>query len=869
MIRVQSLRELFDAASTLRTIGSEIPDYIVKNLNPNFILREYQKEALLRFEYYLNNYPNRTRPAWLLFQMATGSGKTLVMAAQILHLYAQGYRNFIFFVNSTNIIEKTRQNFLNPFSAKYLFAERIAFGDREVKINEVFDFESSNSDDINILFTTIQGLHTTLNLPRENSVTFEDFKDKKIALISDEAHHINTLTKGKLTEEDKENKSSWENTVTKITKANEANILLEFTATIDMENPEIRSKYHDKLIYEYSLRQFRQDGYSKEVNVLESDIPALERALQAIVLSQYRRKIAEKNKIFLKPVVLMKSKTITESKSFEEQFHRMMKELKKEDLQKVKNRAQTVIMKKAFQYFEKEGISLDNLAKELREDFEPEKCLPINSEEDSEEKQLTVNSLEDRTNQIRAIFAVNMLNEGWDVLNLFDIVRLYETRDAKAGKPGKTTIAEAQLIGRGARYFPFTLNEAQDKYRRKFDQDTDSELKILEDFYYHSRTDSRYIQELRQALVSTGILPKETKEIQVNVKDSIKKTDFWKNGKVFLNQKVMNDRKHIRCLSDLKVSLRQKYTLYTGQSQESEIFESANTQSPTKVSRVVRFSDMNPGIVRKAMAKLDFYAFSNISQFFPNISSSREFMTADGYIRDMEIEVTANRTQIDSLSPDDYLHIAVVALDRLSKEIQRVTTDYVGTKEFNAARIKECVRDKSLNVAIDENTGQERGRSMKESANTDLRIDLSNKDWYIYDDNYGTSEEKYLIKFIDDVMDKLRGKFAEVYLLRNEKLFQIYRFSDGSAIEPDFVLFLKESNGSKKVCYQLFVESKGDWLIEHDRWKEDFLRQIQSEHRIVTLFENERFKLVGMPFFNESLRKGFVDKLQEVTGLQL
>lgn len=49
----------------------------------------------------------------------------------------------------------------------------------------------------------------------------------------------------------------------------------------------------------------------------------------------------------------------------------------------------------------------------------------------------------------RAVFAVDKLNEGWDVLNLFDIVRLYETRDGKNGKPGSGTIWEAQLIGRG------------------------------------------------------------------------------------------------------------------------------------------------------------------------------------------------------------------------------------------------------------------------------------------------------------------------------------------------------------------------------------------------------------------------------------
>ena len=43
------------------------------------------------------------------------------MAGLILYLYQQGYRNFLFFVNSTNIIDKTRDNFLNDTSVKYLF----------------------------------------------------------------------------------------------------------------------------------------------------------------------------------------------------------------------------------------------------------------------------------------------------------------------------------------------------------------------------------------------------------------------------------------------------------------------------------------------------------------------------------------------------------------------------------------------------------------------------------------------------------------------------------------------------------------------------------------------------------------------------
>ena len=97
-----------------------VRDEIVQNLNPKFELREYQKEALGRFDFYFNGYQKRQYPAQLLFHMATGSGKTLIMAANILCLYKLGYRNFIFFINSTNIIEKTKEIYLKeiPFDYK-------------------------------------------------------------------------------------------------------------------------------------------------------------------------------------------------------------------------------------------------------------------------------------------------------------------------------------------------------------------------------------------------------------------------------------------------------------------------------------------------------------------------------------------------------------------------------------------------------------------------------------------------------------------------------------------------------------------------------------------------------------------------------
>ena len=103
------------------------------------------------------------------------------------------------------------------------------------------------------------------------------------------------------------------------------------------------------------------------------------------------------------------------------------------------------------------------------------------------------------------------------MLNLFDIVRCYEARDSGKNRIGKTTISEAQLIGRGARYFPFILPDHPDRFRRKFDEDLNHELRVLEELHYHSIHDSRYIYEIRTALIDEGMIDErlETRDTQV------------------------------------------------------------------------------------------------------------------------------------------------------------------------------------------------------------------------------------------------------------------------------------------------------------------------------------------------------------------
>ena len=103
---------LFEKIDVLRDAGGVIdqnlPSYITNNLNKRFEIRQYQKQAFQNFIYYYEKSNFVTKPTQTLFHMATGSGKTLIMAGLILYLFKKGYRNFLFFVNSTTIINKTK-----------------------------------------------------------------------------------------------------------------------------------------------------------------------------------------------------------------------------------------------------------------------------------------------------------------------------------------------------------------------------------------------------------------------------------------------------------------------------------------------------------------------------------------------------------------------------------------------------------------------------------------------------------------------------------------------------------------------------------------------------------------------------------------
>lgn len=136
---------LYEQLDTLRDFGNyaEIPTYIQENINPSFTLRPYQISAFENFITYFENDKMCRKPTQTLFHMATGSGKTMIMAGLMLYLYKKGYRNFLFFVNLSNIVRKTKENFLNSTSTKYLFAEEVRIDGERIPVKEVSNFQNT------------------------------------------------------------------------------------------------------------------------------------------------------------------------------------------------------------------------------------------------------------------------------------------------------------------------------------------------------------------------------------------------------------------------------------------------------------------------------------------------------------------------------------------------------------------------------------------------------------------------------------------------------------------------------------------------------------------------------------------------------
>jgi type III restriction enzyme len=872
-----------------------VPKYVSDNLRYEFF--DWQREAFENL--LLCEKDHKEYPTHLMFNMATGTGKTLLMAGAILHYYKQGYRKFIFFVNQNNIVDKTENNFIDTTHSKYVFKEKIIMDGKTVEIKKVNTF-SNNADSIEIKFTTVQKLYNDIHIERENQVFLEDLKKKDIVMLADEGHHLNADTKKigqieiDLKKELREStnpleieKKGWEHTVIELLlnrngkNEENKNVLLEFTATIP-ENQKVIDKYASKTVYKFDLKQFLSAGYTKEINLLSSTLEKKDRILQVLVFNWYRHTIALKNGISnFKPVILFRSKTIEESKADFAEFLKMVQNLKADDFDFFKNienkfnegeevyeqgksRVLDVIA-----FMKKEGVKKTEIIEFIKYHFSERNCIITNSkmnvakkeEKTDADQEKLLNSLEDKHNHIRAIFTVNRLTEGWDVLNLYDIVRLYKGRDeSKTGKgdrkAGSATVSEIQLIGRGVRYCPFLFKDTQ-KNKRKFDENLKHELRVLEELFYHSESDHRYITELKRELKERGFIDDGKIRKTFRLKNVFIKSGFYKDVKVWKNEQIVNPERRRKSLKDVKFVF--DYDLRGLGIKEQELdFENKDTDTE-RLSMVekglktiaVKVKNFDKHIFYKALndkAKADnsLFRFEFLKEEI-EIESIEQFRT--DFICGFEIRIVTKDKEFENITNKEKLAILSAFFDRFLVELQKNINPFNGSN-FTAFKFSELfaeAKEKSV---------------LKDVDSQRIEDELKCEDWYVLDQFYGTSEEKSLIEFVKDTIGNLQKKHKEVYLLRNEEQYKIFDFKTGQGFQPDFILFL---GNAKKEYYQVFIEPKGDNLLEKDKWKDDFLSQITKRYsKGVLKVENKDYVLIGLPLYNEKQKEEFVREYEKI-----
>ncbi len=910
-----TLQQEIESEIGRKTISKiEIPEYISTNLKHDFW--SWQKEALQYFfafdnpEYEFEKQKNE--PTHLMFNMATGTGKTMMMAALILYYYKNGYRHFIFFVNQKNIVDKTENNFIKKTHTKYEFNQNIVVDDKIINIRKVETFDST--DDIQIKFTSIHKLHNAVYLAKENTVTLSDLQKRDLVMIGDEAHHLNasTMRNGQaemnLPAELKENASetdiekSWENTVlSKILRKGKnkqdienRNVLLEFTATIP-KNTDVIEKYRTKTIFKFELVDFLKAGYTKEINLVSTSLKKKEKILLALLFNWYRHQIALKNGLSnFKPVILFRSKFIEDSKKDYEDFLSLISKLKPVDFDFLKNIEGSIKQDQAslFKVYEQgksrviqmlafiknEKIPTREISDYLKYNFAERNCIITNSkdnkattkEKTTEDQEQLLNSLEDKNNHIRAIFTVKRLTEGWDVLNLFDIVRLYEGRDeghdkqSKKRKAGEATVQEIQLIGRGVRYFPFTYNE-HEKNKRKFDNELQNPLRVLEEFYYHSDDDHRYLDELKRELKNEGFIQDNRIIKKFDLKDEFKQSDFFKEIKVWKNDRIDNPEKRKRTLAELEkdFSFEHKTKEFAMKEQQVVLDKEKDeilAESITKDSKTigVKFKDFQKHLVAKAINKkatkdLSLLRFNNLKDEL-SIKSVDELFESS-FLGNFKISIitTKDKNDLNDISNYEQLDLLLEFFDKFSQKLKEIANPYKGTEKFESFTFKELFGDtKEKNVLIDPESQR-------------LETELLGHNWYVLNGFNGTSEERELIDFLKNKIGNLEEKYNEVYLLRNEEMYKIYDFEQGRGFEPDFLLFLK---GKKEnLYYQIFIEPKGSQFADKEGgfkdskegWKEDFLQQITDKYGSGALLtaENKNYKLIGFPLFNKKEERAF------------
>ncbi|HVF91401.1 MAG TPA: DEAD/DEAH box helicase family protein [Blastocatellia bacterium] len=453
-------------------------------------LRYYQTEALYLLDYLLGLSPERQEKKLLIekideekdisapflgFEMATGSGKTMLMGASMFYISRKfGVKNFLVITPaSTDIYRKTVLNFKrggaeSVWAPGAPFTHNLITGDdytaaplyggfnpgRDISIF-VFNISKFGA---NAVYTRKEWEKSVWRDERGDTISIRDYLQReKLVIITDEAHHA-------------QNPAS-----NRIIKSFHPEAVLEFTATA-VEGSQGEARKAQTIVYKYDIRRFLEDGYGKTVRAVALNVD--DRGVRADRLTGLAR--GEKVKLITLVLIhLLKKRAVLRDEG--------ARGLKPIAFVKVKD--ETTFAERVFDYVRRElhrdeddlGIVLNKLSAEpfeitglLRrmfdEDFggDPRKlalevervtrsAIFYHGKSDKETRKRWSNI---RRNEVEIVVYMQKLDEGIDMPNIYSMAVINDNlTDFKT--------AVKQIIGRGVRL---------GKEKREFDESDDELL---------------------------------------------------------------------------------------------------------------------------------------------------------------------------------------------------------------------------------------------------------------------------------------------------------------------------------------------------------------------------------------------------------
>lgn len=435
---------------------------------------------------------------------------------------------------------------------------------------------------------------------------------------------------------------------------------------------------------------------------------------------------------------------------------------------------------------------------------------------------------------------------GWDVLNLFDIVRL-----GIGNKTSRVTTQEAQLIGRGARYFPF--GDVENRYTRKFDNDLTNPLSVIEQLSYHTTNDAPYIENLNKSMIENGLFV-ELEEKRITLKPTKKAKDITSKYNIYY---ITNKRykKDFYSLFDSfeKTSVEHKLRsinipLFSNDIINSDIFKEESSKD-TNFKRSMRLKECIDFLIfQKAFNKTGL-KFSEILTKF-GVKSRAEFYE---YLSNLDFLFDKEQ----KFNIQNNLSICEYILSNLQKIMLEKQDEYE-VSDFNIEKLdKKAFEDRVI---------------------VKQKLDIRDaREWMYYDKySHDSNLEIEFVEFIESEKTQIDAMFKEWIIFRNDgfrefKIFDNRKDGDtyGLGFEPDFVFFgIKKDEADKgNLTAEYIFEPKGGHLSGDgkgiDSWKERLLEFLSGNYSK----DNSNLTVIGFPFFNTEKNKvnqEFLDKFNNI-----